>query len=116
MIYDIIYNIYEGFGLAGHPWREKNCLHNSWVSSFITAMIIAIRRVSNLNSSEHIIVKNNFSEAFEYSRRTKFFDERYEPLLDSSNMSMEDWSRIATDIGRYPNLLYYWCASGIYIR
>ena len=42
---------------------------------------------------------------------------RYEPLLDSSNMSMEDWSRIATDIGENAVLFnihivqfnWYWC-------
>ena len=53
MIYDIIYHMYEGLGLAGHPWREKNCLHNPWVSSFITSMIIEIRNVPNLNPPQH---------------------------------------------------------------
>ena len=123
-IYNIIYNMYEGLGFAGHPWREKNCLHNPWVSSFITSTIIAIRRLSNLNSSQHIMHNKiitflkhlNTDDILECRTHvSSFSDGRYEPLLDSSNMSMEDWSRIATDIGRYPNLLYCWCASGIYI-
>jgi len=32
-------------------------------------------------------------------KRIAYTIHEYEPLLDSSNMSMEDWSRIATDIG-----------------
>ena len=54
MIYDMIwYDMYEGLGLTGHPRREKNCLHNPWVSSFITSMITAIRNVPNLNPPQH---------------------------------------------------------------
>jgi lysophospholipase len=32
-------------------------------------------------------------------KRIAYAIEEYEPLLDSSNMSMDDWSRIAQDIG-----------------
>jgi lysophospholipase len=37
-----------------------------------------------------------------FGRRVVFSIKEYEPLLDSSNMGMEDWARIARDVAEQP--------------